>query len=289
MALVKEQYSVNGVNRIYQLLKNEAERGIAKEYDVKVDALKVVGRNCDPERFFEHETFLLGNSKNITVNIYDGSSPRCTRYMLLLSPEEPSGQELSGIEKSINIRLQQEKKGWEYEKLKKENTQLREELAEAGKYSGKLEKHIAAFKEEKQKMPSKLTDTLISLAGVYISRNPGALNGIPILGSILGAGQPGGNTTDDTETNDETAQFEGRVTTDTDDCTFGPLEKPEYTGKATNVDFERLEEALVPLFPEKHRQTVATVVSVMYHNHGIIPEIAALLRGEDQAKEGKAA
>ncbi len=133
MALMKEMYSVSGINRIYQLLKNEAASGGPKEYDIKVDAMKVVSRNIDPERFFEHEQFLVANSKSITVNIYDGSSPRCMKYTLLLEPEQATEQELSGIERSFGLRMQQEKKSWEYERLKKENTELREALDEKEK------------------------------------------------------------------------------------------------------------------------------------------------------------
>ena len=113
MALAKEVYSANRVNLIYQLLKNEADNGTPKEYDVKVDELKVVSRTNDPERFYSHEEFVLPETRNITINIYDSKSHRCTRYILLLREEEPSKQELSGIEKSINTKMLQERKKWE--------------------------------------------------------------------------------------------------------------------------------------------------------------------------------
>lgn len=284
MGLIKEKYSVNGINRIYQLLKNEADNGTAKEYDIRVDALKVVSRNNDPDRFFDHETFLLPNSKHITVNIYDGSSPRCMKYMLLLSEEAAGSEELSGIEKTINAKMQQERKIWEYDRQKQELAQLRQELADMEKYSGKLEEQITLMRQEKQKLPGRLTDTLISLAGAYISRNPHALNGIPILGSLLGTGTS--NEHNDGVQADNTEQAFGKENEPEEAaCTFSKKETPKYTGEAAEEDFDRLENALIPLFPEEYRETVATVVSVMYHNHQIIPQIATLLEDEEQTNK----
>jgi hypothetical protein len=284
MGLIKEKYSVNGINRIYQLLKNEADNGTAKEYDIRVDALKVVSRNNDPDRFFDHETFLLPNSKHITVNIYDGSSPRCMKYMLLLSEEAPGSEELSGIEKTINAKMQQERKIWEYDRQKQELAQLRQELADMEKYSGKLEEQITLMRQEKQKLPGRLTDTLISLAGAYISRNPNALNGIPILGRLLGTGIS--NEHNDGIQAENTEQAFGKENEPEEAaCTFSKKETPKYTGEAAEEDFDRLENALIPLFPEEYRETVATVVSVMYHNHQIIPQIATLLEDEEQTNK----
>jgi hypothetical protein len=282
MALIKEVYSANGISRIYQLLKNEADNGTPKEYDIRVDALKVVSRNNDPERFFEHETFLLANCKHITVNIYDGSSPRCTKYMLLLSEEAPGKEELSGIEKAISAKMQQERKIWEHDRQKQELATLRQELADMERYSGKLEEQITQMRQEKQKLPGRVTETLISLAGAYITRNPNALNGIPILRSLLGVGASN-------EHNDEMNQeFNGEQAFEKDSeqepgsCSFSKKETLKYTGEATEEDFDRLENALTPLFPDEYRETVATVVSVMYHNHQIIPQIATLLEDEEQ-------
>jgi FtsZ-binding cell division protein ZapB len=282
MALVKEMYSANGVNRIYQLLKNEAEKGIPKEYDIKVDEMKVVSRNCDPDRFFEHEEFILANSKNITVNIYDGTSPRCTKYTLMLKEEGPATQELSGFEKSVNTRILQERKNWEYDRLKKENSGLKQELADAGKYTEKLEQKITELRAEKQKTPGKLTDAIISLAGAYVSRNPEALSGIPLLGSLLGGGQPNhapegsnGAIPDDMEC----------TVTEGEECTYAKKEELKYTGIATDEDFDRLESALIPLFQEQHRETVASVVSVMYHDNQLIRQVAELLPEQPDQKK----
>jgi hypothetical protein len=284
MALVKEKYSESGVNRIYQLLKNEAENGIPKDYDIKVDELKVVNRNNNPDRFFEHEEFILPETKIITVNIYDGSSPRCMRYTLLLKDEQPSKQELSGIERTINARIVQEKKTWEHDQLKRENAELKKELEEAGKYSSQLEQVISDLKAEKQRMPNKLTDAIISLAGTYMSANPGALDKVPLLGNLLGAPQPDAASTD--STNEEQEEPECTVT-ETSEASFTKQAELKYTGQPTSEDFDRLEKALIPIFPEQYRETVATVVSCMYHDNQIIEEVAGLLEDNNQHNNKK--
>jgi hypothetical protein len=287
MALVKEKYSESGVNRIYQLLKNEAENGIPKDYDIKVDELKVVNRNSNPDRFFEHEQFLMPETKSITINIYDGASPRCTRYTLLLKDEQPSKQELSGIEKTISTRILYEKKAWEHEQLRKENGELRRELEESAKHSGKLEQLISDLRSEKQRTPGKLTDAIISLAGAYLSANPKALDKIPLLGNLLGTPQPDATSSDaGSEEQEETeCSF-----TETTEASFAKKADLKYTGHPTNEDFERFENALIPIFPEQYRDTVATVISCMYHNNQIIEQVAELLEdGNKQDSEKKAA
>jgi|GEM_PF-2626615 len=279
MALIKEKYSPNGVNRIYQLLKNEAEKSTAKEYDVKVDNLKVVSRNNDPERFFEHEAFLLANSKSITINIYDGSSPRCARYMLLLAEEEPDKAALSGIDKTISLRMQQERKSWEYDRQRQEIVRLSQELADMEKYADKLKDQLNQMAAEKQKMPGRMTETLIALAGAYISRNPNGLNGIPILGNLLGGGLQGQDGTvqviNDADMRTEAMEEEVAAT-------FERQKEPEYTGEVTTEDLDRLEDALIPVFADEYRDTVLTVLKVMYTNTHIIPEIASLLEDAQQ-------
>ncbi len=276
MALIKEAYTPNGINRIYQLLKNEAGKGTSREYDIKVDNLKVVSRTADPERFFEHEEFVMASSKHITVNIYEGASTRCNRYMLLLTEEGPAKDELSGIEKAINQRMQQERKGWEYERQKKEIERLTQELSDNEKYSARLQDKVNELLAEKQKMPGKLTETLIGLAGAYITRNPNALSGVPILGGLLGGGQE----TNQQGINDGDVRAESEE--EDTESSFKRVKKPEYTGEVTDEHFDTLEDALIPIFAPEHLETISTVIMAMYNNTHLIPEIGSLLADAQQ-------
>jgi len=283
MAFMKEMYSVSGINRIYQLLKNEAASGCPKDYDIKVDAMKVVSRNNDPERFFEHEQFLVASSKNIVVNIYDGASPRCMKYTLLLEPERSTEHELSGIEKSFNTRMHQEKKSWEYDRLKSENNELRQELDEKAKYVSQLEALINTMRAEKEQMPGKVTNALISLAGLFLSNK----NGQEDTSMLAGLLSPSATEDDGTENMVATFRRSDNVETTSEEKESPDFrnEDLQYTGTATEEDFTRLERSLIPLFAQEHRETVSTVVSVMYHNNNLIPEIAELLENDDPEQQ----
>jgi len=263
MAIVKEAYSSTRVNLIYQLLKNEAENGTPKEYDVRVDDLKVVSRTTDPERFHGHEEFVLPETKSITINIYDGTSNRCTRYHLVLKEEEPTKQELSGIEKTINAKMLQERKNWEYDQLKKEYDELEEKLDDAEEYAEQLRQEVQHLKDEKNKTSNRVTDTIINLAGVYLARNPNALNGIPLLGGLLGSGNSTPDETEVTvESHTEASCEEQRE----------PFVK-KFTGSIKQEDIEGLQLALIPFFKEDNLEQVENIISHLYKCNSYIPHV----------------
>src|ERR1700741_4609340 len=108
MAFIKEAYSESRVDMIYELLKRESDCSSPKDYEITIDGLKVVSRNNDPERFYDFEQFVLPESKIITINVHERSH-RSLKYILLLSEEEPTPDGLSGLERSISARMQQEK------------------------------------------------------------------------------------------------------------------------------------------------------------------------------------
>lgn len=279
MAIVKERYSATRVDKIYQLLKNEAENGSAKEYDVKVDELKVVSRTNDPERFYSHEDFVLAETQSISINIYDGGSHRCTRYHLMLKEEEQP-QELSGIEKAINTRMNQERTKWEYERLKKENEDLRQRLHECEDYQNRLEDRITTLAEENTKLSSKdrLTETLVSFAGMYLAKNPNALNGIPIIGSILGGNEQQEPVGEATFTRVEKSDRQA------DQPNQGRKDR-QFTGNIKGADEEGLQLALIPFFKEEHLEAVEDIIYGLHYHNSLIPQV--LQRMEDAVNRGK--
>ena len=280
MAIVKEVYSPTRVNLIYQLLRNEAESGSPKEYDIRVDELKVVSRTSDPERFHGHEEFVLPETKSIIINIYDGTSNRCTRYNLLLREEEPTKQELSGIEKSINAKMIQERRKWEYDQLKKEKEELEEQLEEAEEFAEQLKMEVQHLKDEKQKSSNKLTDTIINLAGIYLNKNPNALSGVPLIGGLLGSGDKSSES-DDCE-----------VTVSEGEAVFSKQSQPKvktYTGEIKQDDIEGLELALIPFFKEEHLEDIGEIIEYLHKNNNYIPHVLGglqkALKQNEQTKQ----
>lgn len=258
MAVIKEKYSPDGINRIYQLLKNEADSETPKDYEVKIDMLAVIGRTNDPERFFEHEAFLLDNSKSITINIFDGLPSRCTKYIFVLSEEAPAKEGLYGIEQTLQVRMQQERKSWEYDRQKKKVQQLTQELADSERYVKQLQDKIRSMNGEKQNMPGILTEAFLSVAGVIASNG---FSGSSILGALAGSPKP----------SDETSEYSAEPEIE---ATFSKVEpEPVYTGTPTEVDAGRFSKALIPLFPEEYREKVSEITRYMCYNHHLIDEL----------------
>lgn len=275
MALVKEMYSASRINLIYQLLKNEAENDTPKEYDIKVDDLKVVSRNSDPERFHSHEEFVLPESRNITINIYDSKSHRCTRYLLLLKEEDPTKQELSGIEKSIDAKMVQERKNWEYDQLKKEYNDLKQKLEESEEYADTLKDRVDQLEAEKNTRSTKITETIIGFAGAYLASKPNALNGIPLLGDLLGGGHNKHVNTSD-EANEER------------ECAFAYEKKnaKTFTGELTEIDEQELKIALIPFFEPGYIERVGQIIQYLHlHNPFIDQTIQVIEHAINQAQQ----
>ena len=271
MAIVKEVYSSNRVNLIYQLLKNEADNGTPKEYDIKVDDLKVVSRTSDPERFHGHEDFVLSETKSIMINIYDGTSNRCTRYNLLLKEEEPTNQELSGIEKSMTAKMVQERKKWEYEQLKKEFEELKEKLDESEEYGETLSKRINQLEDEQNNRSTKITDTMIGLAGMYIANKPNALSGIPLIGELFSG---------DKTNKHLPPKNESRQENEDSKCSFVRQEKEKpktFTGEISEDDLSDLKTALIPFFKPELIDKTGQIIQYLFMYNPLIDQTIKVL------------
>ena len=196
MSIVKEKYSSNRINLLHQMLLNDAEQGNPRDYDIKVDELKVVQRTDDPERFFSHEEFVQPETACITVNIYDGSSRRCTKYQLYFSDVQASASAstLSGIENTIKEKIGSERMQWEYEQMKKEKGTLEHKLGEAEEYMEELQDKSSHVQQEFETLKNKRVNLaemnagkLIGIATDYLVKNhPAITRKIPILSGLSG-------------------------------------------------------------------------------------------------------
>lgn len=254
MAIIKEAYSSARVNLIYQLLKNEAEAGHPKDFDVRVDDLKVISRNTDPEKFHNHEEFVLPDTKSITINIYDGKSNRCNRYQLMLSAEAPSNEELSGIERSMDARITQERKKWEYDQLKKDYEDCVQRLRECEEHAEDLKEQVAQLENEKNNNSGQIKHSLINLAGELI-KNPETLSSLPIIGSLFGGKQ----------------QPAAALNGPKEECLCSTA-PTDYTGELTKGDDMRMKMALVPYFKKECREKVMKVMVYYFQDNHLIDQ-----------------
>lgn len=194
MSIVKEKYSSNRINMLHQILANDHEQGCPRDFDIKVDELKVVQRTNDPERFFLHEEFVQPETACITINIYDGSSRRCTKYQLYFGEVQNNAVTLSGIENTIQEKIGVERKNWEYDQLKKEKEEQAKQLADAEEYIDQLEERLSSVKAEYEEVKSKRVGMaemnagrLIGFATEYIVKNhPAITRKLPLLSGLSG-------------------------------------------------------------------------------------------------------
>lgn len=194
MSIVKEKYSSNRINMLHQILANDHEQGCPRDFDIKVDELKVVQRTNDPERFFLHEEFVQPETACITINIYDGNSRRCTKYQLYFGEVQNNAVTLSGIENTIQEKIGVERKNWEYDQLKKEKEEQAKQLADAEEYIDQLEERLSSVKAEYEEVKSKRVGMaemnagrLIGFATEYIVKNhPAITRKLPLLSGLSG-------------------------------------------------------------------------------------------------------
>jgi len=186
MAIVKEKYSGQKINLLYQLLQSDYEDGRPREYDISVDDLKVVRRTTDHEKFFTHEDFVSGETKYITITLYEGTSKRNTRHVYYLKEgAEEEKTTLSGIEQTVNEKLLAQRRQWDFEQLQKENEELKEQLDDQEDYIERLERKLEEEKQKKVTIQDRWGETLsVALEGI-VRRNPQFLGGIPIIGQGL--------------------------------------------------------------------------------------------------------
>jgi hypothetical protein len=273
MAFVKEMYSEGRVSMMYELLKKEAGNNAPKDYDISIDELKVVSRNNDPERFYDFEEFILPESKNITINIHE-KSHRCLRYILLLKQEDPTTEELSGIERSIVTKMQQEKAKWTHKQLEDDYNELFQKLKECEEYSRQLQDKVNTLEAEKGKTSGQLTSAIVGLAGAYLSSNPNALSGIPVIGSMFGKSKkelPQGNLSGNSQ----------------EPCLCKDAPK-QFTGEVSVSDDQRLKSALIPYFKEEYREKVMTAIICFFHNNHFIDQAVNGMKTPQQRHTQKA-
>ena len=135
MPNIYETYSRQKIDNLYQYLLNSKEQGEPEDYEIFVDAFKVVKRTNDLNRFESYTDFIQPYTKEITILIYDGSSPRNTKHYFKIREDEKEKdkQALSGVEidNRINASISAAREKWETDLLRKENEELKQEVADS--------------------------------------------------------------------------------------------------------------------------------------------------------------
>jgi hypothetical protein len=168
----------------HQILLNSQQQGQPREYDIKVDELKVVQRTNDPEQFFRHEEFILPDTQSICITLYEGTSNRNSRHLFVLNEadnnkQDNNQQSLDGIEKMLEAKMDKERQQWNLQLLQKENESLKQQLEDAEEYTEQLEGEITALKEKKFEAGKNIGAVLSGAFEALVRNNPSMLKSIP--------------------------------------------------------------------------------------------------------------
>jgi hypothetical protein len=172
MPFINEKYSEQKIDNLYHYLQNSKEQGEAEDYEIFVDAFKVVKRTSDLARFESYSNFVQPDTKAITIVIYDGVSPRNTKHIFTLKEDNTNGLSGVDVDNRIEDKLRIEKEKWE--------TDLLKNLAEAEVYIEELEESAENFKDKKFRMGDvNLGEFASVVLEGFVRRNPQMLAKLP--------------------------------------------------------------------------------------------------------------
>jgi len=180
MPYITEKYSERKIENLYNFLQSAKEQGDPEDYEILVDAFKVVKRTNDLTRFENYTNHIQPETKELTIIIYDGTSPRNTKHVFTMKEENKNA--LSGVDVDTRIeeKLRVEKERWETDLLKKENEKLKTELAEAEAYIDELEEDAEKAKDKKFRMGDVNVGEFASVViEGMVRRNPQMLAKLP--------------------------------------------------------------------------------------------------------------
>ena len=180
MPFINEKYSEQKIDNLYQFLQNSKEQGEPEDYEIFVDAFKVVKRTNDLSRFESYSNFIQPETKAVTIVIYDGTSPRNTKHIFTIKDDGTNGLNGLDVDTRIEEKLRIEKERWETNLLKQENEKLKTDLAEAEAYIEQLEDDADKVKDKKFRMGDVNVGEFASvmLEG-FVRRNPQLLTKFP--------------------------------------------------------------------------------------------------------------
>lgn len=151
MATSHHKYTDGIVRHLGNILSAEAQKGTPKEYEIRVDGIKVVPRTSAIELFDSFTEFIHSDAATVTVLLFRGASQYSDKYVLSIGNNPMESQSLNGpeIEDRINHKLREAQREHELKGLKKENQKLRLKLKRKKKYISNLEDSLLEHQEKK--------------------------------------------------------------------------------------------------------------------------------------------
>jgi hypothetical protein len=184
--IAKEKYDQRKIDRLLDHLKIYFEKGRPIDFEIIVDGFKVVRRTSDIDMFPLYENHVDGDTKNLEILLYSGTSNSNDKHIFYLGnvPKESlNGIDVEDqIESGVNQRLREQ----EFAKLQDKNKELEEEIKDLEKEVTRLEKANETLEASQSPMNSVLGNLGSSLVEAFIKRNPKIMASIPGGSALAG-------------------------------------------------------------------------------------------------------
>jgi len=272
MPVTNDNYDQLKIDKLKHFLETQAERGIAKPFEIFVDNLKVVPKTEDPKEFDTYEFYMNEDTEKVRILIYNSNlSPRNDQYCFYVQKTAGS-KSLNGlgeIESIVQEKLAARDREHEMNRLREELETTKQELEETEEYAEKLEKEIQSFKENKFKLGNINIGELASVAMEgMIRRNPQFLTKLPggeaLAGIIVQDNQ----------------EMEKRLlqpkTDQTTEATFQKKEAPEQSFSEVEVRQLHFLQQLQSSFDHKQIETFNIILGRLSAEPSKLEEVASL-------------
>lgn len=190
MPVTTEQYDQLKIDKLRHFLDAQAEKGMAKPFEIFVDNLKVVAKTDDPKEFDSYEFYMNEDTEKVRILIYNSNlSPRNDQYCFMVQ-KTIGGKSLNGlgeIESIVQEKLAARDREYEMNRLKEELEAAKQDLEETEEYAEKLEKEIQDLKQNKFKLGNINVAEFASAAlENIVRRNPQILSKLPGGAALAG-------------------------------------------------------------------------------------------------------
>lgn len=291
MPIQFDNFDQQKVDRLKNHLVAMASKGKAKHYEIFVDALKAVPKTDEPSEFDGYEDYMTPDTEQIKICIYNTSlSPRNDQYVFLLKArnrEEATNLGLSGTpvktfsrNSLTEWREKQEFKDAQSQELialKRENAELRRELAESEEYADQLAAAVEAAKENGNKIGGVHWGDVISVAlEGLVKRNTHLIAQIPGASGLAGLIEKDNNKTLEIGQENKEVSFKKKDTVSTQP-TLTPQEK----------EFVSLFHELQKLFSPEEITQIIELLDAMSKDKSMLNDVLEYVSGEESEEESE--
>lgn len=291
MPIQFDNFDQQKIDRLKNHLVAMAGKEKAKHYEIFVDALKAVPKTDEPNDFDGYEDYMTPDTEQIKIIIYNSSlSPRNDQYVFLLKArnrEEATNLGLNGTpvktfsrNSLTEWREKQEHKdaqSLEIMALKKENADLRKELAESEEYADQLAAAVEAAKENGNKIGGVHWGEVISVAlEGLVRRNTHIISQIPAVSGLAGLIEKDNTKTSELSQENKEVSFKKKEAAPTEP-TLTPQEK----------EFVSLFHELQKLFTPEEIGQIIELLDLMSKDKEMLADVLEYLEGDENPDQNE--